>query len=352
MQFTINGLHILGIATVVPRRITHISDMGDVFGSADIERIINSSGVQSIRSVDEKICASDLCIQASEHLLSKICVDRTTIDAVIFVSQTPDYRLPATSALMQQRLGLRNDVLAFDINYGCSGYIYGLVQAAMLLSATTCNKVLVCAGDTITKLIHPKDRSAKVLFGDAGSATIIERGYENWPFHFYTDGSGEKHLFVPAGGSRIPYHSNTCIEFTDEEGNIRTQNNLYMNGMEIMNFALKYVPLSVEGVLVESKLNKEDINAFIFHQANKLMLDFLIKKMKLPKDSAPIALQNTGNTGPASIPLAISIKWRELSEKTSLQKTLFCGFGVGLSTASTIVDLSKTLILGPCEYGS
>jgi 3-oxoacyl-[acyl-carrier-protein] synthase-3 len=350
MHRIVRGLHIAAIATVLPDQQLSVTTLGENFGSIDMERIIASSGVRNIRLVDDKTCASDLCIQAAEHLLDTANIDRKTINAIVFVSQTPDYKLPATSAIMQHRLGLSADVLAFDINYGCSGYIYGLFQASVLISSGVCDRVLLCAGDNITKMVNPKDRSAKILFGDAGTATLVERGAEDWPFHFYTDGSGAEHLCIPAGGSRIPFHQDTCIEQTDEEGNVRTLNDLYMNGMEIMNFALKYVPQSVNGVLVEAGMSKEEIDIFVFHQANQMMLNFLRKKMKLSETAVPIALQDTGNTGPASIPLALSLKTKELLINSSMKKVLCCGFGVGLSTASTIVNLSETLILEPCEY--
>lgn len=350
MSSTIHGVNIAGITASLPTNVLSLKDMSETFGEEQIDRIIASSGVRNLRMADEKTTTSDLCVHAAEHLFKCGNIDHASIDAIIFISQTFDYKIPATSAIMQHRLNLTNETLAFDIAYGCSGYVYGLFQAGMLISTGVCDRVLVCAGDISTKLSHPKDRSTRVLFGDAGSATLVEKGEGTMFFHFYTDGSGGKHLCIPAGGSRLPYSPKTWIEQTDAEGNIRTLSDLYMNGFEILNFAIKHVPFSVEEALKEAGLTKEEIDVFAFHQANEFMLNHLRKKMKIKAERLPIVLKDTGNTSSASIPLALSLEAEKLRVHSNLNKVLCCGFGVGLSIGSTVVDLSKTIILEPCEY--
>ncbi len=348
MSHTINNIAITAIASALPQNILAVKDMG--FGAAEVERIIASSGVRNIRIAGENTCTSDLCVFAAEKLFAAGNIDRSTVDAVVFVSQTFDYKLPATSCIIQDRLGLSTDVVAFDIAYGCSGYVYGLLQAAMLISTGVCQKVLLCAGEISTHFAYPKDRSTRVLFGDAGTATIIEKGAGSMPFHFFTDGSGSGHIIVPAGGCRMPYSAETAREYTDEEGNTRTKNHTYMNGFEILNFAIKEVPKSIDGVLKEAVLSKDDIDVFALHQANEFMLNHLRKKMKIPAERLPIMLQDTGNTSSASIPLALTLAVDSLRVQGSMSKVLCCGFGVGLSIASTIADLSETVILPPFDY--
>lgn len=248
-------------------------------------------------------------------------------------SQTHDAIMPATSVMMQHRLGMSTEAVAFDISYGCSGYVYGLYQASMLISSGGCKRVLLCAGDVITPLLDPLDRNVRMVFGDAGSATLIENGTDSIAFSLNTDGSGMHHLRAAKSNAKANHDSY-----------------LYMNGAAVMEFALREVPTTINKLLKMKDWKADEVGTYAFHQANGFMLNYLRKKMELPKQAVPITVENTGNTGPASIPLALSLTKDRLCDEGRLDKVIMCGFGVGLSWASAGMNLGNTLILPPVEY--
>ncbi|MEH7250882.1 ketoacyl-ACP synthase III [Neobacillus niacini] len=340
---------IKGISTAIPKEMLELSSLSSIYGDDEVKKIIASTGIERVRVANKEMCTSDLCVAAGEALLAKLEVNPSTIEGIVFVSQSPDYKMPATSVLLQHRLGLPTTAVAFDINYGCSGFVYGLYQASMMIEAGGCERVLVCVGDTSTRMVHPKDRSVRMVFGDGGSAILIEKGKSTSHFILKTDGSGAGNLIIPAGGFRNPISEETSVPKEDKDGNIRNEETLRMNGMEIMSFVLREIPPMIDELLFETGWKKEEVGTYALHQANKFMLEYLRKKMKLQKSSVPIAVSNVGNTGPASIPLMLSIKQQELVENGQLQKVICCGFGVGLSWASCSHDLSSTLILDPIE---
>ncbi|WP_082034253.1 3-oxoacyl-ACP synthase III family protein [Cohnella kolymensis] len=219
----------------------------------------------------------------------------------------------------------------------------------MMIASGGCSRVLLCAGDVSTRLVHSGDRSVRMVFGDGGSATLVERGAGTAHFNIRTDGSGAEHLMIPAGGSRKARSLETSAPYEAEDGNIRSEETLRMNGMEVMSFALREVPPMIDELLESAGWNKEEVGSFALHQANRFMLDYLRKKMKLNKSAVPIAVESVGNTGPASIPLMLSIKHSILAEEERLDKVVMCGFGVGLSWASCAFELSSTVILDPVE---
>ncbi|MDM8517560.1 3-oxoacyl-[acyl-carrier-protein] synthase III C-terminal domain-containing protein, partial [Desulfobacterales bacterium HSG16] len=257
----------------------------------------------------------------------------------------------ATSASLQHRLGLSKNIVSFDLGIGCPGYIYGLYQAALLVSSGSCDAVLVCAGDVITRYVNPLDKSNRTVLGDAGSATIVEKGKGNMAFSFTTDGAGSQHLIIPSGGARYPVDENSEMVSAKEDGNMRSDEDIFMHGMEIMNFSIREVPRAIDTVLAEKGWKKSDVTLFGFHQANKFMLDYLRKIIKVPAESVPVAMGETGNTGPASIPLMLALEHEHLSEENRLNKAVLCGFGVGLSCAAVALDLSETKIKKPAEVG-
>lgn len=349
IKATFNQVYIKGIASAIPKDTLDLHSLGTEYGNEEVKRIIASTGIEQVRVVRDDQCTSDLCAKAAEALFAKLEVVPKSVDGIVFVSQTSDYKMPATSVLLQHRLGLPTTAVAFDINYGCSGFVYGLYQASMLIESGGCQRVLVCVGDTSTRLVHPGDRAVRMVFGDGGSATLVEKGEGSSHFILRTDGSGAEHLIVPAGGSRKPMSEETSIPFEAEDGNIRNEETIRMNGMEIMSFALREIPPMINELLEDAGWEKEEVGTYALHQANKFMLEYLRKKMKLTKNAVPIAVSQVGNTGPASIPLMISQMNSELSKENQLQKVVCCGFGVGLSWASCTLDLSSTKILDPIE---
>lgn len=333
MKVTFPNLAIRGIAAALPKDTLDISALGKKFGDNEVKRIMASTGIKSIHIANNDMKLSDLCLTASTHLLNSLNITADSIDAIVVVSQTHDAIMPATSAMLQNKIGLGKHVVAFDISYGCSGYIYGLYQASMLISSGGCKRVLLCAGDIISPLLHPEEHQVRLVFGDAVSATIIEKGSDTFDFILNTDGSGKAHLKADKLSRNKLEHSGY----------------IYMNGAEIMEFALREVPSTINELLHMKNWKTEDVGTFVLHQANYFMLNYLRKKMQLTKEAVPIAVENVGNTGPASIPLTLSIFGDQLIKEERLTNVVMCGFGVGLSWAAAGLNLSKTTFLPPVE---
>jgi 3-oxoacyl-[acyl-carrier-protein] synthase-3 len=332
------GARILGIASALPANCRTLQEDAGLFPDADIEKISEATGVRKRHLVQGSLCTSDLCFAAAERLFALSNIDPMSIDTLIFVSQTPDYILPATSCSLHGRLGLRKDCASLDVNLGCSGYVYGLWLASTLIMSGGADRVLLLAGDTISRILSPKDRSVALLFGDAGTATILGRDDAADPMAFAlgTDGKGQNNLIVPAGGFRMPRSAETCILKVCEGENLRSDENLYMNGAEIFSFTLKEVPSMITS-LVD---NFVEIDAVVMHQANKFMLEHIARRLKIPKEKNILALEDFGNTSSASIPLALT---NTLASKLTEipQRLLLAGFGVGYSWGAV------TLSCGP-----
>jgi len=306
-----------------------------------VEKIYEKTGIAERRVAAADECASDLGVIAAEKLFASGACSPQDIDFLIFCTQTPDYFLPASACLMQEKLGLSTCCGAFDVNLGCSGYIYGLALAKGLIEAGLSQNILLITGDTYTKLIHPKDKSVRTLFGDGASATLIcGNAYKECigPFIFGTDGRGAEKLIVPAGGFRKPLGPEMIIEIQDTSGNIRSPKNLYMNGPDILNFTLREVPKAVNELLLKNNMTTNDIDYFVFHQANKFILESLRKKINLPKDKFLLNLEYHGNTVSTSIPLLLSFA---LNNKIIYKgnKILLSGFGVGFSWGACLIEI-------------
>jgi 3-oxoacyl-[acyl-carrier-protein] synthase-3 len=329
-------IRITGVAAALPDQILPLHCLSDVFGVHDVERIIASTGISSVRLAGS-LSTGDLCEAASRRLIQELEIDGSTIDAIVLVTQTPDMLMPATSVLLQHRLGLSSQCLAFDINYGCSGYVYGLLQAALLLQSSGCRRVLLCTGDVTTKLLHPDDRHVRMVFGDAGSATLLEKGTDSIDILIETDGGGAGHL-------------NTPLSYEDGEmrhASSAQVGHLHMDGTAIMGFALDRVPKLIDALLVKRGETLEDVGCFLLHQANRFMLNYLRKLLRVPTEKLPIAIHETGNTGPASIPLLMSFLNGRLP--AGRERSLLCGFGVGLSVGVASTDLSRTTFCSPTQ---
>lgn len=342
----VSGVRIAGIASAVPRQVIESRSLEAVFGADEIPKVIKGTGVERRRVVPDGMCASDLCYAAGRQLLAETGCDPASVDSLIFVSQSHDYLLPATSCLLQDRLGLPVGCPSFDIALGCSGYIYGLWTAAGLIASGLSKRCLLAVGEVSTRRIGPRDRSAAMLFGDAGTATLLERsepGGMPWTFSLGTDGSGGKHLIVPAGGSRLIPNAETGVEKMGSDGNPRRLDDLYMNGTEIFLFTLNRVPKLVKEVRETAGLNPEAIDAYVFHQANEFMLKHLAKNMQLPPEKVPLILRDFGNTSSASIPLTITQKLREPLQ-SGFQTLLLGGFGVGLSWGAVTMQAGPMVI--------
>lgn len=348
MFFYFDNISISHVASCVPRKVVPLTDFSPVYGESEVRKIINTTGIASIRKADERTTTADLCFQAAENIFTNYGVLRNDIDAVVFVSQTPEYRLPQTSIVLQDRLKLSKNTICMDVPLGCSGYVFGLFQASMLVKAG-CKKVLLLAGDTSTKLINSLDRSVTMVFGDAGSASIIQKGNQEIYGILKSDGSGFDRLIIKAGGFRNPSTEETSKVIKQESGDYRSDEDLYMDGMAIMNFAISEVPIIIKELLEKCKWDQNEVDIYALHQANTFMLNYLRKKMKISTEKVPIRVDTYGNTGPASIPLMLTSL---LSDGTprSLNKSILCGFGVGLSWGAIATSLQETIFCNITEF--
>jgi len=339
------NVKISGILTVVPEIIKSIDDEIDLYGGnqKQIDRIKKTIGLDERRVSDADTTSVDLCEAAAQKLFKGLDLKKKDVDGLIFVTQTPDHFQPSNAAIIHGRLGLDNSCASFDINLGCSGYVYGLWMAHMMVASGTCNQVLLLAGDTISKFVNPRDRSTAPLFGDAGSATLIEKTEANTKsfFSLHTDGSGNDFIKVPAGGFRCPTTEKTTVEYEDDKGNWRSKNDIYMNGGEVFNFSIKTEPAAINEILEYSQKMIKDVDYVVFHQANKYIITNIAKRLKLPLNKVPCeTVSKYGNQSSASIPSTIN---DALSEKvsTSQQDIILSGFGVGLSWASASIILDN-----------
>ncbi len=342
----VRNVRISGIASAVPNLEGDPADFFDRFGEGEVKKIIQSTGVYKRRVVPPGMCASDLCMAAAEGLFGQEKWQKNDIDAVIFLSQSGDYVVPFTAALLQKRLGLATSCAAFDVNLGCSGYVYGLWMAASLIAGGGMGKVLLLMGDTSTTGVSADDRATALLFGDAGTATILER--TDCPdaelvFVLGTDGNGGHNLIVPAGGSRNPSSPETRLKRETEDGSRRSDEDLYMNGPEIFAFTLREVPKMVSQVLAVSGNSVDSVDSFVFHQANKFILDYLARRMRLPADKVPLSIGEYGNTSAASIPVTLTHCLRQQISANKM-KLLLAGFGVGYSWGAVICDMENVVM--------
>lgn len=305
------------------------------------DKILEKTGIRERGVTAPGELASDLAVAAAEKLFATGVVDRADIDFILLCTQSPDYYLPTTACLVQDRLGIPTGAGALDFNLGCSGFVAGLGLAKGLIESGQARKVLLLTAETYTKFIHPRDKSVRTLFGDAAAATLVE-GREApapllGPFRYGTDGRGGRNLIVPRGGLREPFDP-SAPETTDDNGNVRTANNLYMNGSEIFTFTLKAVPRLVKDVLAAAGLEAGAIDQFVFHQANEFMLEALRKKLGIPPERFPVCMADCGNTVSSTIPIAL----KRLQEQGALKtgdRALLVGFGVGYSWAGALMTV-------------
>ena len=337
---TISGVDIRGIVSAVPsRRFDNLTDAKG-FTEDEVRKVVGMAGVKSRRMAGDAVCSSDLCQAAAESLLEKTGWARDSVDALIMVTQSPDYILPSTACLLQMKLGLPTSCAAFDVGLGCSGYPYGLYLGALMIQGGGIKRALVLHGETPARFADESDRSVSLLFGDAGSATALEAtgpgGAAPWSFVLHTDGSGYEDLIIPGGG------------FRDRFPEDRRKYCVSMNGANIFNFSIKRVPTVIQDTLTLAGLAKEDIDYFILHQSNQFIMRHLAKKMGIPEAKTPLTLGDFGNTGGPSIPLTIAQGNLVRPVDRSLILMLI-GYGVGLSWASALVRLGPEAVLGHTE---
>lgn len=339
--FQLENIEVKAIAAATPKNKVANKNY-EYHSELENKQFIKTTGIEYRRIVENGITASDLCLEAAEQLLQKLDWEKEEINVLVFISQTPDYKIPCTATILQNKLELPKSCLAFDVNLGCSGYVYGLSIIGALLEKIQ-GKALLLVGDASSTCINQKDKTTAPLFSDAGSATALEFNPKaaKISFNLQSDGSGANAIMTKAGGSRNPVNKDSFIL---DEATGRTDLDMFLDGIKVFNFSRREVVPNVNDLLEKYKIDKNEIEYFVFHQANKFMNDAIAKKLELDKNKVPLSLQMFGNTGAASIPFTIVSQLNnELNNQN--KNLLLSGFGVGLSWGSCVLNLNKTIVL-------
>lgn len=327
---------IRAICSSVPQRCFDNLTETTAFEAGEVDKVVRMAGVRTRHLAAPTTCSSDLCVLAAQQVLRQLSWSPDSVDALIFVTQTPDYLLPSTACLAHQRLGLSDRCASFDVGLGCSGYPYGLWLAAMMLGNGSFKRVLLLHGETPTRFSDNTDRAVALLFGDAGSATALEAGTTDpaarWWFSLHTDGTGWRDLIIEGGG------------FRDRQPEDRRKLFVAMNGANVFNFTIKRVPPLVEETLQGAAIAAEAIDYFIFHQSNLFIMRHLARKLQIPESKLPLTIQQFGSVGGPSIPLTIT-QGKLVRPADRAIRMMLVGYGVGLSWGSALVDLGPDTIL-------
>ena len=345
MDFLFKHKRISGILTVLPRKAVKFEDeMADFnFSPAKSMKLKIAMGYNERRIAAPGQTASDFCVFGLQHLFDNGLLKPEEIDALLFVSQSPDYFLPPTSNIIHGRFGLKQDCLCLDINQGCAGFEVGIIQACMLLEQPAIKKVVLLNADVLSPKVSPRDRNSRPLTGDAASITIIEQCEEENPIHanIKMDGTGAMVLNIPAGGFRLPSSPETAVMEEDVAGNFRSKDNLVMQGDEVFNFVQREVPPMIEHLFVQSGVDRADVDWYMFHQPNKFMLHKLADKLGIPHEKMPANIvENFGNASGVTVPTCISYN---LGDQLCDNTMLLClaGFGVGLTWSSIMMKIGN-----------
>jgi len=344
-----HGVGIRAMSACVPSKVVCNRNLGYLIPEKEIEKTINNIGIEERRVADDDVCASDLCYKAAKKLMEDNSIDPNSIDVLLFMSQTSDYRIPATAPLLQHRLGLSTDTCCFDLSLGCSGYVFALSTAFAYASMEGVNRVLLLDGETFSKICNKKDKVDWPLYGDGATATLVEKGdFEESTFILKSDGSGRDAVIIPGGGMRNPVTVDALVETVREDGNVRNDLQICMDGMDVFNFAMSVVPKGVREIVKETGTTLDDIDWLVFHQANKFMTDFFAKRLKFDMSKVPYCIQKYGNTSSTSVPLTIV---SELEGKLKPgDRVVMCGFGAGLSWGTASVVFGDCKISPIIEY--
>ena len=316
------------ISVFLPERVETNEDLARQFPNWNMELIYSKTGIAQRHVADPNVCASDLGVEATKQLFERHDIDPQSIDFLLLCTQTPDYPLPTTACLMQERLGLPTHCGALDFNLGCSGFVYGLAMADGLIRTGACKRILLVTAETYSRYIDDADRSLRTIFGDGAAATLIEAA--DIPtlqhFRFGTDGAGADTLLATRGGARPESDAH------QPRHRKRWKSDLYMDGPSLMNFTVGKIPTLVEDILTESQTAKSDVNLFLFHQATRKMLEHLQTRLELDDERLPILMERCGNTVSSTIPILID-DLRKAGRLTTGSKNMMVGFGVGWSWA-------------------
>ena len=332
---------VLGVSVALPKEQI---DLAEAYPNS--ERIMQLTGIRRLCIAPKEKTAGDYCIFAAEKLIGDLNFDKDLIDGIVFVSPHSDYIFPGTAGVIQRRLNLKKELVSFDINHSCTGFIYGLFQSFMMTETKVCKNVLVCCGETPSRYVNKDDNSLRMTSSDGGAAMIVTFSDKKSPsaFDFITDGYELESLYIPAGGNRLPKQAGVTDQpVTDSEGNVRTLENIHMDGTKVMKFDLDNTEKMLNSVLNQMNFTKDDIQIFFIHQSNAFVIKRMIKKYKLDANKVPICMENFGTSACASIAMAMCST--ATNNRLNFSKVALCAFGAGLSCAATVLDLSETYFL-------
>lgn len=332
--------YIKAVSYYLPDLILDNEQINKEFPEWSVDKISQKTGIYQRHISATNEFSSDMGISAAKKMFDEFEILPSDIDFLLFCTQSPDYFLPTTACILQERLGISTSCGAIDFNLGCSGYVYGLALAKGLIAGGIAKNILLITSETYSKFIHLGDKSNRTIFGDAAAATLISTdGYaEIGDFELGTDGNGAQNLIVKAGGMR--FRSDDFTDTRDDYGNVINNNNLYMNGSAIFNFTSESIPGLVSKTLAKHNMTEEEISLFIFHQANKFMLNHLRKKIGITEEKFFYFLENCGNTVSSTVPIALS---EAIKQQKAKGNVLLAGFGVGYSWAATVLRFNNSL---------
>lgn len=354
MNFSFTNKRIAGILTVLPaNERSFVEDMKDFnFPEEKSLKLKKVMGYDKHRIVSEGTCVSDLAVHGFRHLFERGVVKPDDLDALILVTQSPDYYMPATSNVIQGRLGLKHDMLCLDIGQGCAGFVVGLIQSFMMLEQPAIKKVALVNADVLSRKVNRKDKNSFPLIGDAACITIVEKTDDGLPIHanLKMDGSHPDTLIIPAGGFRLPSTPETAVVEDVGDNNYRSKDNLTMNGTAVFNFVQLEVPPMIDALMQQAGLSLDQVDHFMFHQPNKFMLSKLADKMKVSRERMPANIvENFGNASGATVPTNITFNLANDLTSGSLRLCM-AGFGVGLTWASLVMQVGPLAFCEIIDY--
>lgn len=345
-RWNIHNVRMTGVSACVPKEVVHSEDF-PFFDKEGAEVFNNTVGILERRLGQDSLCASDMCQAAAEKLLAELGWEKESVDMLVFESVTGDYKTPPTSCLLQDRLGLSEDCFCVDIPMGCCGCMYAMNVAGNMLSNGNIRRALLLIGDTALRMGSMQDKSRVPLFGDMGTAIALEYDPSAQPImiDFHTLGSGYKALMTPHGGYRHPITEESFVQEDFGNGIIRAPKDTLIDGLAVFTFAISKPAKTVANLMEELHIDKDnDIDYYLIHQANKLIVDRLVKKLKLPAEKVPYNLEEFGNTGGASVPGLMVTRLREQLQQEGNKRLLCSSFGLGLSWGTMLLNVEKLVI--------
>ncbi len=336
------------ISASVPHKVVKTCSLTEYYSEEDLQKFIVATGVEERRFADNDICASDLCYKAACQIFDETEIKREDIDALFFISQTPDYKIPGTSGILQNRLGLSKETIVYDVNMSCSGFIHGLLMGYNFLQQPDINNVMIMVGETLSKFISMRDKGTGKLLGDAGTVAVLSKGeqYGESFFSMNTEGEHLHSVILPAGGARIPSSLNTMKIIKQEDGSMRSMEQINMVGDDVFSFAISRLPKDIKKLLVYAGKEIDEIDVYAFHQANNFMSDYIAKKVKANPDKILHSIQKYGNTAGTSIPLCMVENRARIKPYNSV---LMNAIGAGFAYGTVLLNIADCKILEKTE---